>query len=126
MENIMLENINKVGMSSYEIIKGLYEINTNIAEQLFEQQLALAGLSTECITRQLKLASEARGYKEVITGQTEIAADISSKVQGITRNTLDIINESKDELNVWFEKSVKEAEKGIKEATKVVPLTKAA
>lgn len=122
----MLENINKVGKSSYEIIKGLYEINTNIVEQLFEQQLALVGLSTECATRQLKLASEAKGYKEVITGQSEIAADISSKAQGIARNTIDIINESKDEMNVWFEKSVKEAEKNIKEAAKVVPLTKAA
>ncbi len=91
---------------------------------MFEQQLALISLSTECTARQLKLASEAKGYKEIISGQTEIAADIGSKVQGIARNTVDIINESKDEMSDWFEKNVKEAEKSMKEATKVVPLAK--
>ena len=42
------------------------------------------------------------------------------------RNTLDIFNESRDELNAWFEKCVKETEQGIKEVAKIVPVTKAA
>ena len=67
----------------------------------------------------------------MINGQTDIVTDFSSKVQGIARNTLDIINESRDEVNTWFEKNAKEAEKGLKEVTKevskVVPVaTKAA
>jgi len=126
MENTIFENINKVGKSSYETVKGLYDINTNIVEQLIEQQFALVSLGNEYTARQLKLASETKGYKEVINGQTEIAADISSKVQGIARNTIDILSESKDEVNAWFEKGVKEAEKGIKEVAKTAPFTKAA
>jgi phasin family protein len=126
MENTIFENINKVGKSSYETVKGLYNINTNIVEQLVEQQLALFSLGNEYTARQLELAGEAKGYKEVINGQTEIAADISSKVQGIARNTIDILSESKDEVNAWFEKGVKEAEKGIKEVAKTAPFTKAA
>ena len=126
MENTIFENINKVGKSSYETVKGLYDINTNIVEQLIEQQFALFSLGNEYTARQLKLASETKGYKEVINGQTEITADISSKVQGIARNTIDIFSESKDDVNAWFEKGVEEAEKGIKEVAKTAPFTKAA
>ena len=83
--------------------------------------------SNDYFISQLQLASSAKGYKEMINGQTDIVADFSSKVQGIARNTLDIINESRDEVSTWFEKNVKEAEKGLKEVTKevtkVVPVT---
>ncbi len=113
-------------MSTYETLKQLYTINTNTVEQLVEQQLALASLGIEYATSQMKLASTAKGYKEVMSAQTDMAGDISSKMQGIARNTLDIMNESRDEISAWFEKSVKDAEKNIKEAAKVVPITKAA
>jgi len=116
MNTAIYENVNKVCKSSYEAIKELYTINTNLVEQLAEQQLALVTLGVEYGTRQMKLAGEAKGYKEIISGQTEITTDISGKVQGIARNTMDILNESKNELGTWVEK-------GMKEVAKAVPLT---
>jgi phasin family protein len=126
MNTVNFDQFNKLGMSTYETLKQLYTINTNTVEQLVEQQLALASLGVEYATSQMKLAGTAKGYKEVMSAQTDMAGDISSKMQGIARNTLDIMNESRDEISAWFEKSVKEAEKSIKEAAKVVPITKAA
>ena len=126
MNTVNFDQFNKLGMSTYETLKQLYTINTNTVEQLVEQQLALASLGVEYATSQMKLAGTAKGYKEVMSAQTDMAGDISSKMQGIARNTLDIMNESRDEISAWFEKSVKEAEKGIKEVTKVVPAVKAA
>ncbi len=126
MNTVNFDQFNKLGMSTYETLKQLYTINTNTVEQLVEQQLALASLGIEYATSQMKLASTAKGYKEVMSAQTDMAGDISSKMQGIARNTLDIMNESRDEISAWFEKSVKDAEKNIKEAAKVVPITKAA
>ena len=131
MNTANFENMNKLGKSAYEAIKEFYAVNTNIAEQVFEQQLALTSLGVDYFISQLQLASNAKGYKEMINGQTDIVTDFTSKVQGIARNTLDIINESRDEVNTWFEKNAKEAEKGLKEVSKevskVVPVaTKAA
>jgi phasin family protein len=123
MNTAIIENVNKLGKSSYESVKELYTINTNLAEQLIEQQLALVSAGVEYTANQLKLVGEAKNYKESISGQTEIVTDLSGKVQGIARNTLDIFNETRDQMNAWFEKGVKEAEKGIREATKIVPLT---
>ncbi len=126
MNDAINENLSKLGKSSYDSAKELYEINTNIAEQLIEQQLAVFNLSVEYTTRQLALAGKAKGYKEVISSQTEITSDTISKAQGIARNSADIISESRDEVKAWFEKGVKEAEKSLQEVAKVVPFTKAA
>lgn len=122
MSTEIYENFNKAGKTSYEAIKELYAVNNNFLEQLMEQQFALASLGIEYTTRQMKLASTAKGYKELLSGETDIAGDISSKVQGIARNTLDIFNESRDEVGAWFEKNVKEAEKSFKDVAKVVPV----
>jgi len=126
MNDAINENLSKLGKSSYDSAKELYEINTNIAEQLIEQQLAIFNLGVEYTTRQLALTGQAKGYKEVVSGQTEIISDTISKAQGIARNSTDIVSESRDEVKVWFEKGVKEAEKSLQEVAKVVPFTKAA
>ena len=126
MTNIVYENMSKIGKSAYDSAKELYGINVNIAEQVIEQQLALFNLGVEYTTRQLGLVGQVKGYKELVSGQTEIASDVISKAQGIARNSADIITESRDEVNVWIEKGLKEAEKNMQDVAKVVPFTKAA
>jgi Phasin protein. len=122
----MFENLNKLSKSSYDTMKDLYALQSKFSGQMIEQQLVVLSLGVEFFSRQMKLASEAKGYKEILNGQTEITSDISNKVQGIARNTLDILTESKDEMNAWFDNCVKEAEKGFKEAAKIIPINKVA
>ncbi len=105
----MNENMNKMGQSAYSAANALYAMNTNTVEQLFDQQIAMATLSMETITSQMELMSSARGYKAMVAGQADIANDISSKSQGIARNTLDILNESKEDVTAWVEDVTKEA-----------------
>lgn len=126
MSNEIYDNVSKFGKTTYDSLKDLYAVNNNLFEQLLEQQYALMSLGVEYTTSQLNLAGTAKGYKEVINGQTEIVNNVNSKLQGISRNTLDIFNESKDEINNWFEKNIKEAEKGMKDVAKVIPINKAA
>lgn len=102
------ENMNKLGQSAYSAGKAFYSLNTDTLEQLFDQQLAAASLGLESYTRQLELIGKAKGYQAIIEGQAEIASDISGKTQGIARNTLDILTESKDEITAWAEKTAKE------------------
>ena len=126
MSNEMIESATKLSKASYETMKELYAINTKLVEQLVEQQFALTALGVEYTTSQMKLVADAKGYKDILSGETTITSDFSSKIQGIARNTLDIMNESKDEVNSWMEKSAKEAEKSFTEATKSIPMPKVA
>ena len=123
MNNAIYDNMTRLAKSSYEAMKELYTVNNTFVEQMIEQQFALTSLAMEFTTSQMKLASTAKGYKEVVTAETDLVGDINSKLLGISRNTLDICNESRDEINAWFEKNMKEAEKGIKEVAKVVPIS---
>lgn len=104
----MNENMNKMGQSAYSAANAFYAMNTNTVEQLFDQQIAMATLSMETITSQMELMSSARGYEAMVAGQADIANDISSKSQGIARNTLDILNESKEDVTAWVEDVTKE------------------
>ena len=101
--------MNKMGQSAYDAAKAFYAMNTNTCEQLFDQQIAMATLGMETITSQMELMSTAKDYNTVVAGQTELANDISSKSQGIARNTMDIMNESKEDVSVWAEDVAKEA-----------------
>ena len=126
MSNAIIESATKFGKSSYDTLKELYGINTKLVEQLVEQQFALTSLGVEYTASQMKLVADAKGYKDVLSGETAITNEFSSKLQGIARNTLDIFNESKDEVSSWLEKSAKEAEKSFTEAAKSVPMPKVA
>ena len=105
----MNENMNKMGQSAYSAANAFYAMNTNTVEQLFDQQIAMATLSMETITSQMELMSSARGYEAMVAGQADIANDISSKSQGIAQNTMDILNESKEDVTAWVEDVTKEA-----------------
>ena len=105
----MNENMNKMGQSAYDAAKAFYAMNTNTCEQLFDQQVAMATLGIKTITSQMELMSSAKGYQAVVAGQADIANDISSKSQGIARNTLDILNETKEDVTAWVEDVTKEA-----------------
>jgi len=103
------ENMNKMGQSAHNAAKSFYAMNTNTVVQLFDQQIAMATLGMEAITSQMKLMITAKNYQAMVAGQTNIANDISNKSQGIARNTIDIMNESKVDVSAWVEEVAKEA-----------------
>ncbi len=117
MTNEIFESINRIGKTSYDAMKELYDINIKIAGQFSEQQLAFVNLSLECATSQMEMISKSKGYKDILNGQTALINETSEKVQGIARNTTDIINESKDEVSAWVEK-------GVEDAATIVPFAK--
>ena len=104
----MNENMNKMGQSAYSAAKALYTMNTNAVEQLFDQQVAMATLGMDAITSQVELMSTAKDYNAIVAGQADIANDVSSKSQGIARNTLDILNETKEDVTAWVQDAAKE------------------
>lgn len=117
MTNEIFETINKLGKSNYDAMKELYNINVNIAGQIAGQQQAFLNLSMECATSQMEMLSKSKDYKDIISAQTSLINEASEKVQGIARNTVDIMNESKEEVSAWVEK-------GVEDAATIVPFAK--
>ena len=119
MYNEMFEKMNKLGKTGYDAMKELYEINMKIAGQLSEQQMAFVNLYMECTTSQFEMLGKSKDYKDIISSQTALINETSEKVQGIARNTVDIMNETKDDVSAWVES-------GVKDASSIVPFPKTA
>ncbi len=117
MNNEIFETMSKLGKANYDAMKELYSINLKITGQISDQQQALMNLSMECVTSQMEMLGNSKDYKEILSSQTSLINETSAKVQGIARNTVDIMNESKDEVSAWVEK-------GVEEAATIVPFVK--
>ncbi len=113
MNNEYIEKMNKLGKSGYDAMKELYEMNMRLVGQFSEQQAAFFNLYMEYATSQMDMIGKSKDYKDIISKQTELMSEASEKVQGIARNTVDILNESKDEVSAWVEKEVKQASKAV-------------
>ena len=124
MDTNLIENLNKAGKISFNSFKSLFDIHADIVEQLAEQQLALFNLGAEYSSRQLKSASQSNDYKDFLTSQSDVTAEVINKAQGILRNSVDILSESRDEMENWYDSSVKETEKFIKDISKPVKTVK--
>lgn len=107
MSNEILKNVTAYTKSAYESAKELGQIGVKSANQIGEQQIALFSLAVESGAKQLSVLGAAKTYKDVVNGQSELAAEVSGKVLGIARNTADILAETRDEVAAWIEKQVK-------------------
>jgi len=102
-----IKTVTEYNKQAYESLKDLAEINKKSLEQIAEQQLALFSLLVDSNSKYLETVSKAKGYKELLSAQSELTADFSGKALGIARNTTDILTESKDEVSSWVEKQAK-------------------
>lgn len=105
--NEYMKTLADYNKKSYESFKELTEINKKSFEQIAEQQIALFSLVVESNSKLFDTLSKAKGYKDLLSAQSEVSADFSGKALGIARNTADILTESKDEVSAWVEKQVK-------------------
>ena len=117
MNTEMIENMNKMGKTTYNAVKELYDINMKMVGQVYEQQMAIMNLGMEYTTSNMEMLGKSKGYKDVVSGQTALISETSEKVQGIARNTVDIMNESNDEVSAWVEK-------GVEDAANIIPMMK--
>ncbi|MCI0399857.1 MAG: phasin family protein [Gammaproteobacteria bacterium] len=109
MQNELSDQWTKFSKTSFGALKELTEMNAKAIEKLTEQQLALVTTCVEGTVAQLKLLGEAKGYKDLFSGQSELAGEYSNKALAIARKAADILNECKDEFTALVEKGVESA-----------------
>tara|TARA_B110000003_G_C16254401_1_gene380387 strand:+ start:130 stop:468 length:339 start_codon:yes stop_codon:yes gene_type:complete len=104
--------------SNYDLVDEFFNINLKIAKQIAHQQQSILNISVENVTSQMKMLSMSKDYKEVISKQKIIINETSSKIQDISKKTAKIMNQSKNEISIWIEKSIDEA------AAAIIPFSK--
>ena len=102
-----LATMNEMGNRGYESLRELGELNLRSWEQLLERQMDAFSLAVETGVQQMKLASEAKGYNDLLKGQVELVKSIGERALRESKTNLEMANASRDEYRAWFEKGVK-------------------
>ena len=105
MNEKLVEQLGETGKSTYGYWRRFGEINTELMRRLGELQMNLASLGIESSAEQLKLLSANSNYKEVMQGESELLVNYGSRAVDLARESLDVLNDSREELLRWVEES---------------------
>jgi phasin family protein len=111
MTMTMKDNINAVnemGNKGFERINSLGELNLKIWEKLAARQMDALNIMMEQSVRQMKMASEAKGYNELLKGQIEMAKEASERMMAETKTNMELVGEVRDEYRDWVQSGVSE------------------
>jgi hypothetical protein len=119
----MIENWTKYCTTGYAVAKEFSDIYTKAFAKFGEhQEEALKGLF-EANLAQSKLLGEAKGYKDLLSGQVKLLAEQNEKLISVARETSGLLEETRGEVSAWLEKSTSVLMEPIQ---KFAPLKKAA
>lgn len=100
--------MNEMGNKGFERMNTLGELNLKVWEKLAARQMETMNLLMEQSSRQMKLATEAKGYNELLKGQMEIAKETSERMMAETKTNMELAGEVRDEYRAWVESGVSE------------------
>jgi len=71
-----------------------------------EKQVSLMNIWMDAGMQQIKLATEAKGLQDLMTGNLTITKAVAEKLVAENRDSLEMAAETRDELRAWFESGV--------------------
>jgi phasin family protein len=117
MENQFIEQLTTATSKSYETMKSLGDINTSAFRKITDLQFDFISTNVESGIEQAKSLNNKADAKEVFASSAEFISDYNEKMIGFTNQTVEILNQTRDEARSLFEKAI---------ATKAAPAKKPA
>ena len=101
-----LSAINEMGTKGYERLNSLTELNLRTWEKMAARQMEAMKLLMEQGSRHMKLASESKGYSELLKAEVELAKDVSNRLVEEAKTNMQIAGEVRDLYRDWFQEGV--------------------
>lgn len=95
MENQLFEYWTTSGSAFSESMRALTDINTKTLRKVGEQQQALAHTFMEAWNRQIQLATDVKGYPDLLSAQTKLATEQLNQYFAIARDTASVLEAGK-------------------------------
>jgi predicted ATP-grasp superfamily ATP-dependent carboligase len=103
-----LNMMNEVGNKGFDRINALGELNLKLWEKLAARQMEAFNSMLEQGVRQMTIASEAKGYNELLNGQLEMAKEAGERVMAENKANMELAGEVRDEYRAWIQSGVTE------------------
>ncbi len=111
-----LTAMNEMTSKGADRLRSLGDLNLKIWEKLAARQLEALNLMMEQSVRQMKIASEAKGYNEFVKAQVEMAKEASERMMEEVRTNMSLANEVRDEYRAWAQAGMSEMTAEIKKS----------
>ena len=101
-----IDAVNEFAGNGYQSLRRLGEINQRALDRLMDKQVSLMNIWMDAGMQQIKLATEAKGLQDLMTGNLTITKAVAEKLVAENRDSLEMAAETRDELRAWFESGV--------------------
>jgi hypothetical protein len=107
---------NEIAKKGFERLASLGELNVRIFERLIARQIDAANLYVEHGARVAKLATESKGYDELVKAQAEAAKELGERLLAESKTNASLAGEVRDDYRVWVEKNLAELNADLRKA----------
>jgi phasin family protein len=115
-----LNTMNEMGNKGFDRLNSLGELNLKIWEKLAARQMEAVNLMVEQGVRQMKLASESKGYNDFLKGQMEMAKEAGERMMAEAKTNMELAGEVRDDYRAWMQSSVSELTADMRKSTTAV------
>lgn len=120
MQKEMIELIEKSTETALEAARKIGELNQRTFERLFQQQADLATFYMDASARGMELATKAKGYQDLMAGQTALLRECGEHNMTALRNGMAFANESTTEYGAMFQEGIKLAQEQAAKASSMI------
>lgn len=117
--NETVKAVNEITSKSIERMTNLSELNLRIFERVAARQMDAVNLYMEHGARVMKLATESKGYNELVKSQVEAAKELSERVMAESKTNLTLAGQVRDDYRTWFEKTLADVSTDLRKAVPV-------
>jgi hypothetical protein len=112
-----LNTINEMNTKGFERLNALGELNMRTWEALAGRQLDAMNLLMEQGIRQMKLATESKGYSDFVKGEMELAKEMSTRVMEETKANMQLAGKLRDDYQKWFQEGASQLSAEMRKAS---------
>lgn len=120
MQQDFVNTMSNFGKNAAEAAKSLGEINSKIAEQVIERQLAAVNLAVEGSLNQVKLAQETKDVKDFWSKQSALTDEYAGKAMDLAKQNVELAQKAGEQYKSWAEKGLAQANEAATEVGKKV------
>lgn len=117
MQKEIIELFEKSGETALESARKVGELNQRTFDTLFQQQADLAAFYLDAGSRSLELLTKAKGYQELMAGQTALLRECGERYITALRQSVSFAQKSAGEYGTLFQESAKQAQEQMAQAS---------
>lgn len=116
MQKEFIDNVNQASKQASEAAKEITALNTSTFESILDKQLELANQFVALGTKQSQIAAEIKDVPSAFQAQSALFQELTEQAASNARETVELVNKTRDAYDKLFQKGLKDAGKAAKKA----------